>query len=64
LKNQSPEAAHYKGLGKTLLWEAERIACEEFKVPQILVLGGVGARQYYQAEFGYNLVANYMVKKF
>ena len=64
MKNQSPESAYYERLGKTLLWEAERIACEEFKVPQILVLGGVGARQYYQAEFGYNLVANYMVKKF
>lgn len=36
---------------------------EEFKVPQILVLSGVGARQYCQAELGYNLVANYMVKK-
>ena len=34
LKNQSPDAAQHKGLGKALIKEAERIAREEFKVPQ------------------------------
>ena len=55
-------AAQHKGLGKALLSEAERIAREEFQAPQMAVLSGVGAREYYRAESGYNLQANYMVK--
>ena len=45
LKNQSPDAAQHKGLGKALLKEAERIARDEFKAPQMLVLSGVGAKR-------------------
>ena len=63
LKNQSPDAAQHKGLGKALLKEAERIACEEFKAPQLLVLSGVGAKEYYRAEFDYQAVGDYMVKR-
>ncbi|MGA7843705.1 MAG: GNAT family N-acetyltransferase, partial [Dehalococcoidales bacterium] len=63
LKNQSPEAAQHKGLGKALLKEAERIAREEFQAPQMLVLSGVGAREYYRAEFGYTPAGDYMGKR-
>ena len=63
LKNQSPDAAQHKGLGKALLKEAERIAREEFKAPQMLVLSGVGAREYYRTEFGYSSAGDYMAKK-
>ncbi len=63
LKNQSPDAAQHKGLGKALLREAERIAREEFKALQILVLSGVGAKEYYRAEFGYHSAGDYMVNK-
>ena len=63
LKNQSPYAAQHKGLGKALLKEAERIACEELKAPQVLVLSGVGAKEYYRAEFDYQSVGDYMVKR-
>jgi elongator complex protein 3 len=62
LKNQSPDAAQHKGLGKALLREAERIAREEFKASQLLVLSGVGAREYYR-ESGYHLEGDYMVKE-
>ncbi len=55
-------AAQHKGLGKLLLMEAERIACEEFGTPIIAVLSGVGARQYYRTDLGYELEAGYMVK--
>jgi len=44
LKNQSPDSAQHKGLGKALLKEAERIAREEFNLQQMLILSGVGAR--------------------
>ena len=63
LKEQSPDAAQHKGLGKALILEAERIAREEFKAPQMLILSGVGAREYYRAEFGYHLAGDYMAKQ-
>ena len=62
MKQQNPAAAQHKGLGKALLTEAERIAREEFRSPQIAVLSGVGARDYYRAESGYTLQEDYMVK--
>ena len=62
LKNQISEAALHKGLGKALLREAERIAREEFKAPYMLVLSGVGAKEYYRSEFGYNSTGDYMAK--
>ncbi|MBI2980019.1 MAG: tRNA uridine(34) 5-carboxymethylaminomethyl modification radical SAM/GNAT enzyme Elp3 [Chloroflexi bacterium] len=63
LQQRDPAAAQHKGLGKALLAEAERIAIHEFQAHQIAVLSGVGAREYYRTEFGYNLQADYMVKK-
>jgi elongator complex protein 3 len=63
LKNQSPDSAQHKGLGKALLKEAERIAREELNLPQMLILSGVGAREYYRTEFGYRSAGDYMVKR-
>ena len=62
LCEQKEEAAQHKGLGKALLREAERIASEEFKVPKMTILSGVGAREYYRTEFGYGLEGDYMVR--
>lgn len=62
LKQQNPRAAQHRGLGKALMVEAERIAREEFKAPLMAILSGVGAREYYRTEFGYQLQAEYMVK--
>jgi elongator complex protein 3 len=53
--------AQHKGLGKALMREAERIVREEFQLSQLAVLSGVGAREYYRAEFGYQPHGNYMV---
>jgi len=63
LKNQNSDAAQHKGLGKALLREAEHIAREEFKASQMLVLSGVGAKEYYRSEFGYHSEGDYMAKK-
>jgi len=63
LKQQSLTAVQHKGLGKALLKEAERIAREEFQVPQMVVLSGVGAKEYYHSEFGYSSRGDYMVKR-
>lgn len=61
LSEQQENAAQHKGLGKALLIEAERIAREEFNLKQVLVLSGVGAKEYYRAE-GYRYQDEYMEK--
>jgi elongator complex protein 3 len=62
LQQQDPAAAQHKGLGRALLAEAERIAREEFHSGQMVILSGVGAREYYHSQFGYGAKADYMVK--
>jgi elongator complex protein 3 len=62
LHQRDPASAQHKGLGKALLQEAERIAKEEFKSPQIAVLSGVGAKEYYRNGLGYTAQGDYMVK--
>jgi elongator complex protein 3 len=54
-------SAQHKGLGRSLLAEAERIAHSEFGADNMYILSGVGARQYYRV-FGYSLKNNYMYK--
>lgn len=49
------------GLGKKLLKEAERISKEEFGLNKIVVISGVGVRDYYRKN-GYHLKDTYMVK--
>jgi len=63
LGQRVPDAAQHRGFGKALLKEAERIASEEFQARKMLVLSGVGAKEYYRAEFGYSTQGDYMVKK-
>ena len=62
LSEQKEGAAQHKGLGKALLHEAERLASDEFQARRIIILSGVGAREYYRTEFGYSLQGDYMVK--
>ncbi|MDD5464179.1 MAG: tRNA uridine(34) 5-carboxymethylaminomethyl modification radical SAM/GNAT enzyme Elp3 [Candidatus Moranbacteria bacterium] len=50
------------GLGKKLLLEAERIAKEEYGLEKIVVISGVGVRNYYRKQ-GYKLNQTYLVKK-
>jgi elongator complex protein 3 len=63
LAEQRPEAAQHKGIGRALLREAERIAADEFQAKQMVVLSGVGARDYYRTESGYRSLGEYMVKE-
>jgi elongator complex protein 3 len=57
------DAAQHRGLGKELLVEAERISRSEFKASRMAVISGVGARDYFRNECGYQLEGFYMVKK-
>ena len=63
LGEQRAEAAQHRGLGAELLKEAERIATVEFQAGRIAVISGVGAREYFRSECGYELEGAYMVKK-
>jgi len=62
LSEQKEGAAQHKDLGKALLHEAERLASDEFQARRMIILSGVGAREYYRTEFGYSLQGDYMVK--
>jgi elongator complex protein 3 len=55
----SVETQH-KGIGRQLMAEAERIAKEQ-KCRKILIISGVGVRQYYR-KIGYALERQYMAK--
>ena len=59
---QDELAAQHKGLGALLLKEAEKIARDEFQSAKIAVISGVGARDYFRTECGYQLEGPYMVK--
>jgi len=62
LHQRDPNSAQHKGLGRALLKEAERIAATEFGASQMVVLSGVGAKDYYRSGFGYTAQGDYMVK--
>ena len=62
IHQRDPSSTQHRGLGKALLREAERIASEEFQAFQMVVLSGVGAKEYYRSGFGYTSRGNYMVK--
>jgi len=53
----------HRGWGRILLKEAERIAQEEFDMKKILIISGIGVREYYR-RLGYHRPSNspYMVK--
>jgi elongator complex protein 3 len=61
LNEQREAAAQHRGLGRSLLLEAEKIARVEFGAGRMFVLSGTGAREYYRA-LGYTLFGDYMVK--
>jgi elongator complex protein 3 len=58
---RSKEITQHKGLGKKLMHEAEKIAKKE-NCKEILVISGIGAREYYKRKLGYSLKDSYMSK--
>ncbi|MBA7567029.1 tRNA uridine(34) acetyltransferase [subsurface metagenome] len=62
LSQRSSSAVQHRGLGKALLQEAERIARDEFQAREMIILSGVGAKEYYRSEFGYHSQEDYMVR--
>ncbi len=57
-----PEAEwQHRGFGKALMAEAERVSREEFGVGRILVISGIGVRNYFR-NMGYERLGPYMAK--
>jgi len=52
----------HKGYGKLLLKEAERIAKEEFDMEKMIIISGIGVRDYFRSQ-GYRLDGTYVSKK-
>jgi elongator complex protein 3 len=52
----------HRGWGESLLHEAERISREEFDARKVVVLAGIGTRNYYR-RFGYQREGPYMSKR-
>ncbi len=59
---ESSKGIQHKGYGKKLLAEAERIAEKEFEAKKIVIISGVGVRDYYSRS-GYKKDGPYMSKK-
>ena len=55
------QAFQHRGYGARLLAEAEKISSEEFDARKILIISGIGVREYYR-RFGYRLEGPYMAK--
>lgn len=62
LGQRKQAAVQHQGLGAKLIREAEKISREEFGAARLAVISGVGARNYFRNEFGYQLEHTYMVK--
>ncbi len=54
-------AIQHKGIGKKLMAEAEKIAAEDFDAKKLLVVSGVGVREYYK-KLGFTRDGTFMGK--
>lgn len=52
----------HKGFGGKLLEEAERIVREEYGIPRLAVISGIGVKEYYRKK-GYEEEVTYMIKE-
>jgi elongator complex protein 3 len=59
---KSDELYQHMGYGEKLLQEAEKVASEEYDSEKLLIISGLGARNYYR-KFGYEREGPYMSKK-
>ena len=62
ISHKDKTSPQHIGLGKKLIAEAEKIANKEFNVGKIVVISGVGVRDYYK-KLGYRQKDTYMVKE-
>jgi elongator complex protein 3 len=56
------QAWQHKGFGRRLLQEAEKIAKEEFDMKKMIIISGIGVREYFK-KFGYSKDGAYVSKR-
>ena len=56
-------SSQHKGLGKLLMSEAEKVAKERFDANKIVVISGLGVKEYYIKNFGYKKEGPFVSKK-
>jgi elongator complex protein 3 len=59
---ESSENWQHHGFGKKLLDEAERISKEEYDKKRIIIISGIGVRNYFR-KYGYERLGPYMAKE-
>lgn len=57
------ENLQHQGLGMQLLQEAERIAQEEFDMRKMIIIAGIGAREYFREKCNYEQDGPYVSKR-
>lgn len=62
IKGEKGEKPQHSGMGKRLIKEAEKIVWEKTQAKKILVISGVGVREYYR-KLGYESEGTYMKKE-
>jgi elongator complex protein 3 len=62
LGKKSGESTQHRGVGKKLMHEAERVAREKFDSDKIVVISGLGVKEYYRKNFGYRKEGPYVSK--
>jgi len=60
-KKAKKDQWQHRGWGENLIGEAERISKDDFDVKKLIVLAGIGTRNYYR-RFGFESEGPYMVK--
>lgn len=62
LGKKNTHSFQHRGFGRKLLLAAEKIAMEDLDARKMLIISGIGVREYY-SKFGYRLEGPYMAKK-
>ncbi|MDD3083633.1 MAG: tRNA uridine(34) 5-carboxymethylaminomethyl modification radical SAM/GNAT enzyme Elp3 [Candidatus ainarchaeum sp.] len=57
------DSTQHIGYGKILLEEAERIAREKFDSKKMVIISGLGVREYYNKNFGYKIDEPFVSKR-
>lgn len=60
-KEAESEIQH-RGIGTMLMQEAEKIAKEEYDAKKMLIIAGIGAREYFRKKFNYKQDGPYVSK--
>ncbi len=63
LGKKDVSAPQHTGMGKELMLEAERIAKQKFDANKLVVISGIGVREYYRKNFGFENDGPYVSKQ-